>query len=371
MGAAVGGFVEAGEMAGAAGHGPCGAGVEGPDGAEVEFGCAGWDGAGAPVAAAVESAQDGAVGSAGPGDFAADGVDAAEAGDTVAIVLNQTPFYGESGGQIGDTGKLTTLKGFEGEVEDTSKPLGRLHVLRTKVLKGELTVGETIHQAVDADRRDRVRANHSATHLLHAALRHRLGTHVTQKGSLVAPDRFRFDFSHPSALTPQEIADVEADVNAQVRGNGAVTTLLMTPDDAIAMGAMALFGEKYGDEVRVVSMGSTNEGTYSIELCGGTHCRASGQIGGFVITGNGTVASPVRNLLSDGIRNAASGTAVVTSTIENNVIAATHTATAGGSIFGINAFAGTAAAGAGWASGAGLAGAGAASGDAGASRCSR
>ena len=128
-------------------------------------------------------------------------VENAEVGETVELLLNQTPFYGESGGQIGDTGKLTTLKGFVGEVEDTSKPLGKLHVLKTKVVKGELTVGETVHQLVDAERRDRVRANHSATHLLHAALRHRLGDHVTQKGSLVAPDHFRFDFSHPKALT--------------------------------------------------------------------------------------------------------------------------------------------------------------------------
>ena len=182
-------------------------------------------------------------------------VQAAEIGETVEIVLNQTPFYGESGGQIGDTGKLTTLKGFEGEVEDTSKPLGKLHVLRTKVTKGELSVGETVHQSVDAERRDRVRANHSATHLLHAALRHRLGTHVTQKGSLVAPDYFRFDFSHPKAMAREEIEQVEADVNAQIRGNEPVTTRLMTPDEAISAGAMALFGEKYGDEVRVLSMG--------------------------------------------------------------------------------------------------------------------
>ena len=132
-------------------------------------------------------------------------VDSAEIGETVELLLNQTPFYGESGGQIGDTGKLTTLKGFAGEVEDTSKPLGKLHVLRTKVSAGELTVGETVHQKVDAERRDRVRANHSATHLLHAALRRHLGTHVTQKGSLVAPDYFRFDFSHPKALTREEI----------------------------------------------------------------------------------------------------------------------------------------------------------------------
>ncbi len=182
--------------------------------------------------------------------------DRAEIGETVEVLLNQTPFYGESGGQVGDSGKLTTLKGFAGEVEDTSKPLGKLHVLRTKVIAGELAVGETVHQKVNVERRNRVRANHSATHLLHAALRRHLGTHVTQKGSLVAPDYFRFDFSHPNALTRQEIEAVEAEVNAQIRSNELVTTRLMTPDEAIAAGAMALFGEKYGDEVRVLSMGS-------------------------------------------------------------------------------------------------------------------
>jgi alanyl-tRNA synthetase len=223
-------------------------------------------------------------------------VESAEIGETVDLVPNQTPFYGESGGQIGDTGKLTTLKGFQGEVKDTIKPLGRLHVLRTKVAAGELTVGETIHQSVDADRRNRVRANHSATHLLHAALRHRLGTHVTQKGSLVAPDYFRFDFSHPKALSRDEIEQVEADVNAQIRGNEAVTTRLMTPDKAIEAGAMALFGEKYGDEVRVLSMGRTPEADYSVELCGGTHVRALGDIQLFKIISESAVSSGVRRI---------------------------------------------------------------------------
>ena len=223
-------------------------------------------------------------------------VESAEIGETVDVVPNQTPFYGESGGQIGDTGKLTTLKGFQGEVQDTAKPLGRLHVLRTKVAAGELTVGETIHQSVDADRRNRVRANHSATHLLHAALRHRLGTHVTQKGSLVAPDYFRFDFSHPKALTREEIEQVEADVNAQIRGNEAVTTRLMTPDEAIEAGAMALFGEKYGDEVRVLSMGRTPEADYSVELCGGTHVRALGDIQLLKIISESAVSSGVRRI---------------------------------------------------------------------------
>jgi alanyl-tRNA synthetase len=223
-------------------------------------------------------------------------VETAEVGQTVDIVPNQTPFYGESGGQVGDTGKLTTLKGFDGEVQDTAKPLGRLHVLRTVVKAGELSVGETIHQAVDAERRDRTRANHSATHLLHAALRHRLGTHVTQKGSLVASDYFRFDFSHPKALTREEIEQVEADVNAQIRSNETVTTRLMSPDEAIKAGAMALFGEKYGDEVRVLSMGRSLEADYSVELCGGTHVRALGDIQLFKIISESAVSSGVRRI---------------------------------------------------------------------------
>jgi alanyl-tRNA synthetase len=233
-------------------------------------------------------------------------VDAAEVGQTVDVLLNQTPFYGESGGQIGDTGKLTTLKGFKGEVEDTSKPLGKLYVLRTKVAAGELSVGDTVHQKVDAERRNRVRANHSATHLLHAALRRHLGTHVTQKGSLVAPDHFRFDFSHPKALTREEIEAVEAEVNAQIRSNEPVATRLMTPDEAIAEGAMALFGEKYGDEVRVLSMGTVPrdeglspcpvEGPYSVELCGGTHVRALGDIQLLKIVSESAVSSGVRRI---------------------------------------------------------------------------
>jgi alanyl-tRNA synthetase len=222
--------------------------------------------------------------------------DRAELGQTIEVLLNQTPFYGESGGQTGDTGKLSTLKGFEGEVEDTSKPLGKLHVLRTIVIAGELSVGDTVQQKVDSDRRNRVRANHSATHLLHAALRRQLGTHVTQKGSLVAPDYFRFDFSHPKALTRDEIDAVEAEVNAQIRSNERVTTRLMTPDEAIAAGAMALFGEKYGDEVRVLSMGRLTDNDYSVELCGGTHVRALGDIQLLKIISESAVSSGVRRI---------------------------------------------------------------------------
>jgi alanyl-tRNA synthetase len=223
-------------------------------------------------------------------------VENAEIGQTVDVLLNQTPFYGESGGQVGDTGTLSNLKGLIGDVEDTSKPLGKLHVLRTKVEAGELSIGDTVHQKVDSERRDRVRANHSATHLLHAALRRHLGTHVTQKGSLVAPDYFRFDFSHPKALTREEIDAVEAEVNAQIRSNESVSTRLMTPDEAISEGAMALFGEKYGDEVRVLSMGKVSENDYSVELCGGTHVRALGDIQLLKITSESAVSAGIRRI---------------------------------------------------------------------------
>ena len=223
-------------------------------------------------------------------------VEEAVEGETVTLVLNQTPFYGESGGQVGDAGKLTSLKGFEGIVEDTSKPLGKLHTLRTRIAKGEVSIGETLHQSVDAERRAATRANHSATHLLHAALRNRLGGHVTQKGSLVAPDRLRFDFSHPKALTAEEIAQIESDVNAEIRANEPVVTRLMTPDEAVASGALALFGELYGDEVRVLSMGRLSDQHYSVELCGGTHVAATGDIALFKIISESAVSSGVRRI---------------------------------------------------------------------------
>ncbi|MGZ3267677.1 MAG: alanine--tRNA ligase [Croceibacterium sp.] len=224
----------------------------------------------------------------------------ADAGQDVIVLTNQTPFYGESGGQTGDAGTISGDKGLAIQVADTAKPLGRLHAMRGKVGSGTITVGDTVHLKVDAERRDRIRANHSATHLLHAALRNALGGHVTQKGSLVAEDRLRFDFSHPKALTPEELAAVEAEVNAEIRHNEPVTTRLMTPDDAIAAGAMALFGEKYGDEVRVLSMGRSDwQGSgnnYSVELCGGTHVRATGDIGLFRIVSESAVSSGVRRI---------------------------------------------------------------------------
>ncbi|MCK0531521.1 alanine--tRNA ligase [Sphingobium agri] len=227
-----------------------------------------------------------------------DGVnfDSATAGETVTIVTNQTPFYGESGGQMGDAGTITSLSGLVADVEDTAKPLGRLHAHRAKIGQGSIKVGDTVHLSVDVNRRDRIRANHSATHLLHAALRNTLGAHVTQKGSLVAPDRLRFDYSHPEALTHSQIAAIESLVNEQVRHNEAVTTRLMTPDDAISAGAMALFGEKYGDEVRVLSMGKGDANSYSVELCGGTHVNATGDIAIFKIISESAVSSGVRRI---------------------------------------------------------------------------
>ncbi|WP_374942163.1 alanine--tRNA ligase [Sphingomonas sp.] len=224
-------------------------------------------------------------------------VDAATSGDTVAVLVNQTPFYGESGGQVGDTGTISNDNGLAAHVTDTSKQLGRIFVHHTVIDAGEIKVGDSVRLSIDVARRACIRANHSATHLLHEALRQRLGTHVAQKGSLVAPERLRFDVSHPVAMTHAELADAEAAVNAKVRQNGAVTTRLMTPDEAIAEGAMALFGEKYGDEVRVVSMATEDDGaTYSIELCGGTHVAALGDIGLFKVVGEGAVSSGIRRI---------------------------------------------------------------------------
>ncbi|MEO8722604.1 MAG: alanine--tRNA ligase [Sphingobium sp.] len=223
-------------------------------------------------------------------------VAAAQAGQDVTLLTNQTPFYGESGGQVGDVGSITSLGGLSATVTDTAKPLGRLHAHQTHIAQGQVNVGDTVHLAIDIAHRDQVRANHSATHLLHAALRHRLGAHVTQKGSMVSGDRLRFDFSHPDALSPAQIAQVEADVNVHIRGNEEVTTRLMTPDEAIDAGAMALFGEKYGDEVRVMAMGQGDTNSYSVELCGGTHVRALGDIGLLKIVSESAVASGVRRI---------------------------------------------------------------------------
>ncbi|MEE8275653.1 MAG: alanine--tRNA ligase [Alphaproteobacteria bacterium] len=223
-------------------------------------------------------------------------LDRAGAGAEVAVVTNQTPFYGEAGGQVGDTGVMFGARGAELTVRDTQKKVGDVHVHLGRLEKGELRLGDTVEMRVDSARREMIRANHSATHLLHAALRRRLGAHVTQKGSLVAPDRLRFDISHPKAIAAEELRDVAAEVGRMVRQNREVTTLLMTPDDAVRAGAMALFGEKYGDEVRVVSMGADNGAAYSVELCGGTHVRRTGDIGAFKVVSEGALAAGVRRI---------------------------------------------------------------------------
>jgi alanyl-tRNA synthetase len=219
----------------------------------------------------------------------------AGAGDTVTVITNQTPFYAESGGQMGDAGTISTVEGLRIAVNDTAKPLGRLHAHQGTVEAGSVKVGDAVLLAIDVARRDATRANHSATHLLHEALRRRLGAHVTQKGSMVSADRLRFDFSHPAALTAEDIAAVEDEVNAEILANAPVTTRLMSPEDAIAAGAMALFGEKYGDEVRVLSMG-TGAKPYSVELCGGTHVRALGDIGLLRVVSESAVSSGVRRI---------------------------------------------------------------------------
>lgn len=227
-------------------------------------------------------------------------VDSASAGDKVQIVVNQTPFYGESGGQMGDTGIISGETG-KLAVGDTQKKGEGLFVHVAEVSEGTIKVGDAVVLTVDHARRSRLRANHSATHLLHEALREVLGTHVAQKGSLVSPDRLRFDVSHPKPMTAEELKVVEDMANEIMLQNSPVITRLMSVDDARAEGAMALFGEKYGDEVRVVSMGQGVRGAkagkpYSIELCGGTHVSATGQIGLVRILGDSAVGAGVRRI---------------------------------------------------------------------------
>jgi alanyl-tRNA synthetase len=221
------------------------------------------------------------------------------AGQEGALVLNQTPFYGESGGQVGDTGIIKGPKGAIFRVTDTQKKLGDLFVHIGKVEAGSFKAGDAVELEVDHARRLATRANHSATHLLHEALRQVLGTHVAQKGSLVSPDRLRFDFSHTKPMSAEEIKAVEDMANAVLIENMPVVTRLMALDEARATGAMALFGEKYGDEVRVVSMGSTRPGAnkaWSVELCGGTHVSRTGDIGLIRIVGESASAAGVRRL---------------------------------------------------------------------------
>jgi alanyl-tRNA synthetase len=223
-------------------------------------------------------------------------VDAAQAGEAVGLIVNQTPFYAESGGQVGDTGAIFTSAGGEFAVQDTQKKAGDLHLHLGTLTHGAIKVGDAVELRVDRERRTRLRANHSVTHLLHQALRHRLGDHVTQKGSLVAPDRLRFDFSHARAVSEDDLAAIEGEVNSHIRANAEVRTRLLTPDRAVAEGALALFGEKYGDEVRVVAMGGDGTKPFSVELCGGTHVRRTGDVGLFKIVGESSVASGVRRI---------------------------------------------------------------------------
>ena len=226
-------------------------------------------------------------------------VERAEAGAEISLAVNQTPFYAESGGQIGDTGQLSNPDGLQIEITNTQKRLGDVHVLSGKVVSGSVAQGALVHQQIDRTRRDAIRANHSATHLLHEALRRVLGEHVTQKGSLVTEAYLRFDFSHPKAMDDAQLAEVEGLVNQLIRENDEVTTRLMTPDEAIEAGALALFGEKYGDEVRVLAMGAPLDAErphYSVELCGGTHVNRLGDIGLLKIAQEGAVASGVRRI---------------------------------------------------------------------------
>lgn len=228
-----------------------------------------------------------------------DGKACDSASGEVQIITNQTPFYAESGGQIGDTGMIE-WNGGVAEVTDTFKTPAGMFVHRAQVKSGEVTVGDEVKLSIDVARRLRLRANHSATHLLHEALRMVLGDHVAQKGSMVSPERLRFDFSHQKAVTAEELAEVQQIVNARIRMNDEVSTRIMTPEAAIELGALALFGEKYGDEVRVVQMGGASDvagrGAWSVELCGGTHVARSGDISLLKIVSESAVAGGVRRI---------------------------------------------------------------------------
>jgi len=211
------------------------------------------------------------------------------------IITNQTPFYGESGGQVGDTGEIISGD-FIFEVTDVQKKLGDLFVHYGKVISGSIKINDSVEMKINEIRRNDTRAYHSATHLLHESLRRVLGTHVTQKGSLVEPSRLRFDFSHMKPISNDEINKIEQFVNSMVSKKTDVRTRLMTPDEAVENGALALFGEKYGEEVRVLSMGDDNGKYFSTELCGGTHVKNTGDIGQFKITSQSSIAAGIRRI---------------------------------------------------------------------------
>jgi alanyl-tRNA synthetase len=216
-------------------------------------------------------------------------------GDEGMIIVNQTPFYGESGGQVGDTGEISSGE-FKFKVLDVQKKLGDLFVHYGKVISGEVKINQNVELKIDATRRNNIRAYHSATHLLHESLRRVLGTHVTQKGSLVEADRLRFDFSHMKPISNDEINKIEQYVNSMVETKSDVKTRLMTPKEAVENGALALFGEKYGDEVRVLSMGDEKNKYFSTELCGGTHVKNTGDIGKFKIVSQSSIAAGIRRV---------------------------------------------------------------------------
>ena len=222
-------------------------------------------------------------------------VDSLNNGEEGIVICNQTPFYGESGGQVGDTGTISSEK-FIFEVIDVQKKLGDLFIHYGKVVKGSIKLNENVEMKIDINRRENIRAYHSVTHLLHESLRRVLGTHVIQKGSLVAPDRLRFDFSHMKSISPEEVKKIETHVNLMIEKKSDVTTRIMTPKEAVDNGALALFGEKYGDEVRVLSMGDEKDKYFSTELCGGTHVRNTGDIGKFKIINQSSIAAGIRRV---------------------------------------------------------------------------
>ena len=222
-------------------------------------------------------------------------VETLNSGDEGIIITNQTPFYGESGGQIGDIGVISSEE-FNFEVTDVQKKLGDLFVHYGTAVKGSIKLNDSVEMKIDIDRRENIRAYHSATHLLHEALRRVLGTHVIQKGSLVAPDRLRFDFSHMKPISSGEIEKIETYVNSMIEKKSDVRTRIMTPKEAVNNGALALFGEKYGEEVRVLSMGSEKDKYFSTELCGGTHVKNTGDIGKFKIINQSSIAAGIRRV---------------------------------------------------------------------------
>ncbi len=222
-------------------------------------------------------------------------VDSAKTGEEIDIITNQTPFYGESGGQVGDQGIIYTSD-CKINIKDTQKKMGDLFVHTGKVEKGSIKIGQSVNLEIDINKRNNSRANHSATHLLHESLRRTLGKHVTQKGSLVSPDRLRFDFSHNKPIEKEEMIKINSFVNEMVQGSSDVQTRIMTPKEAVSMGALALFGEKYGEEVRVVFMGKENNGFFSTELCGGTHVKNTKEVGKFKVISQSSISSGVRRI---------------------------------------------------------------------------